>query len=44
MIENICSSDSGSIDDTSISTTFVDDSGISRGDVVKYQVRGQNFS
>ena len=35
-------SDSGSIDDTSISTTFVDDSGISAGDVVKYQVRGQN--
>jgi len=35
-------SDSGSIDDTSISTTFVDNSGISAGDVVKYQVRGQN--
>ena len=35
-------SDSGSIDDTSISTTFVDSSGISAGDVVKYQVRGQN--
>ena len=35
-------SDSGSIDDTSISTTFVDNSGISTGDVVKYQVRGQN--
>jgi hypothetical protein len=35
-------SDSGSIDDTSISTTFVDDSGISAGDVVKYKVRGQN--
>jgi len=35
-------SDSGSIDDTSISTTFVDDTGISAGDVVKYKVRGQN--
>ena len=35
-------SDSGSIDDTSISTTFVDNSGISAGDVVKFQVRGQN--
>ena len=35
-------SDSGSIDDTSISTTFVDDSGISAGDVVKYRVRGSN--
>jgi hypothetical protein len=35
-------SDSGSIDDTSIGTTFVDDSGLSAGDVVKYQVRGQN--
>ena len=35
-------SDSGSIDDTSISTTFVDSTGISAGDVVKYQVRGQN--
>ena len=35
-------SDSGSIDDTSISTTFVDDTGLSAGDVVKYKVRGQN--
>ena len=35
-------SDSGSIDDTSISTTFVDDSGLSAGDVVRYKVRGQN--
>jgi hypothetical protein len=35
-------SDSGSIDDTSISTDFVDDSGISAGDVVKYRVRGSN--
>ena len=35
-------SDSGSIDDTSIGTTFVDDSGLSAGDVVRYKVRAQN--
>ena len=35
-------SDSGSIDDTSISTTFVDSSGISAGDSVVYKVFAQN--
>ena len=35
-------SDSGSRDDTSIGTTFVDDSGLSAGDVVRYKVRAQN--
>ncbi len=41
-VGTVVPSDSGSIDDTSISTTFVDSSGISAGDSVVYKVFAQN--
>jgi len=41
-VGTIVPSDSGSIDDTSISTTFVNDSGISAGNAVVYKVFAQN--
>ena len=41
-VGTVVPSDSGSIDDTSISTTFVDSSGISAGNSVVYKVFAQN--
>jgi hypothetical protein len=41
-VGTVVPSDSGSIDDTSISTTFVNDSGISAGNSVVYKVFAQN--
>jgi len=41
-VGTVVPSDSGSIDDTSISTTFVNDSGISAGNAVVYKVFAQN--
>jgi len=41
-LATILPSASGSSTNTSVNTTYVDSTGISAGDVVKYQVRGQN--
>ena len=41
-LATIVPSASGSVANTSVNTTYVDSSGISAGDVVKYKVRGQN--
>jgi len=41
-LATIVPSASGSVANTSVNTTYVDSTGISAGDVVKYKVRGQN--